>query len=311
MKFIRAFAPGTVANLGPGVDVLGLALDGVGDEVRVSRGKGNAITVEVVGPEEIPRDPAHNTAAIAASEVLRRARAEGDGLSIQVFKGLPLAGGQGGSAASAAAAAVATDALLGSRLSREELLAACLAAEQVVAGRHADNAAAALYGGLVLVRSLDPIDVVALRYPRGLRIVLARPAQRLATERARAALPATLPREIALAQAAQVGALVAALAAGDFELLARSVEDHIAEPSREPLLPGFAEAKRAALEAGARGSSISGAGPSAFAFAEDEASGKRVAEAMVAAYRARGIEAEARVFAIDARGARVISKEED
>ena len=104
---------------------------------------------------------------------------------------------------------------------------------------------------------------------------------------------------------------MAALAAGDFELLARSVEDHIAEPSREPLLPGFAEAKRAALEAGARGSSISGAGPSAFAFAEDEASGKRVAEAMVAAYRARGIEAEARVFAIDARGARVISKEED
>lgn len=308
MTSTHAFAPGTVANLGPGLDILGLALEGVGDEVRVSRSAAAGLTVEVLGAEEIPLDPARNTAAIAASEVRRRAGVEGEGLSIQVRKGLPLAGGQGGSAASAAAAAVATDALLHARLSREDLLEACLVAEEAVAGRHADNAAAALYGGVVLVRSLDPIDVLRLPYPSGLRIVLARPEQRLATERARAALPETLPREIALAQAAQVGALVAALAAGDFDLLARSVEDRIAEPSREPLLPGFAEAKRAALRAGACGCSISGAGPSAFAFAKDEESGKRIAEAMVKAYRAKGIEAQARVFAIDERGARVISK---
>ncbi len=311
MKSVHAFAPGTVANLGPGLDILGLALEGVGDEVQVSRAAGSGISVDVVGPEEIPRDPARNTAAIAAAEVLRRAGAGETSLRIEVRKGLPLSGGQGGSAASAAAAAVATDALLRARLSLEELLEACLAAEEVVAGRHADNAAPALYGGVVLVRSLDPIDVVRLTYPRGLRIVLARPEQRLATERARAALPATLSRETALAQAAQVGALVAALAAGDLSLLARAIEDRIAEPARQPLLPGFAEAKRAALEAGAHGSSISGAGPSAFAFVHDDESGMRVGKAMTAAYRAAGVAAEARVFTIDARGARVISMEDD
>ncbi len=306
MSSVRAFAPGTVANLGPGLDILGLALEGVGDEVVVSRSGTPGLTVEVFGASEIPTDPARNTAAIAASEVLRRARAEQVGLHLEVHKGLPLAGGQGGSAASAAAAAVATDALLTVRLSREALLEACLAAEVAVAGRHADNAAAALYGGVMLVRSLDPIDVVSLRYPASLKVVLARPAQRLTTEQARAALPLTVSRETAIAQAAEVGALVAALAAGDLDLLTRAVEDLIAEPAREPLLPGFAEAKRAALEAGARGCSISGAGPSAFAFAENEASGNRVAEAMILGYRERGIEAQARVFSIDTRGARIL-----
>lgn len=306
MSSVRAFAPGTVANLGPGLDVLGLALEGVGDEVVVSRSEEPGLTVEVFGSSEIPTDPARNTAAIAALEVLRRARAEQVGLRLEVHKGLPLAGGQGGSAASAAAAAIATDALLTVRLSRGTLLQACLAAEMAVAGRHADNAAAALYGGVVLVRSLDPIDAVSLRYPSSLKVVVVRPSQRLATEQARAALPPTVSRETAISQAAQVGALVAALASGDLDLLARSVEDRIAEPARQSLLPGFAEAKKAALAAGARGCSISGAGPSTFAFAENEAAGHRVADAMVAAYQERAIPAQSRVFSIDIRGARIL-----
>src|SRR5262249_27427152 len=153
---------------------------------------------------------------------------------------------------------------------------------------------------------LDPVDVVALRYPASLKVVVVRPAQRLTTERARETLPPTVPRETAISQAAQVGALVAAFASGDLDLLARSVEDRIAEPAREPLLPGFAEAKRAALAAGARGCSISGAGPSVFAFAEDEVSGNHIAEAMVAAYMKREILAQARVFSIDTRGARIL-----
>jgi homoserine kinase len=305
MNSARAFAPATVANLGPGLDILGLALDGPGDEVRVAHVSGSGVTIEVIGPAEIPRDPARNTAGIAALEVRRRAGASGVGLAIEVRKGLPLAGGQGGSAASAAAAAVATDALLAARLSREDLLAACVAAEEAVAGRHADNAAAALFGGVVLVRALEPLDVVSLKYPVQLRVVLAEPAQRLSTGEARAILPATVPRETAIAQAAQVGALVAALASGDLKLLARAVEDRIAEPVRAALLSGFAEAKRAALDAGALGCSISGAGPAAFAFADGEETGRRIAEAMTAAYRAAGVGARARVCAIDARGARL------
>jgi homoserine kinase len=310
MNAVRAFAPGTVANLGPGLDILALALDGAGDEVRVARVPGSGIVIESSGHPEIPREPGRNTAGIAAARVLDRAGAPKTGLAIRVVKGLPLSGGQGGSAASAAAAAVAVNALLGSPLAKADLLEACLSAEEAVAGRHADNAAAALFGGVVLVRSLDPLDVVALRFPENLLVVLAEPEQRLRTEDSRAALPRSVDREVALSQAAHVGALVAALAQGDYDLLRRAVEDGIAEPARAPLLPGFSEAKAAALEAGALGCSISGAGPSAFAFAVGEDRGRSIADAMLAAYRGRGIEARARVCAIDRRGARVLEAPE-
>lgn len=304
----RAFAPATVANLGPGLDILGLALEGLGDTVTVERASGSGVTIRDSGHPDIPRDAAWNTAGIAAAAVLTRAGAKAMGLAIEVVKGLPLSGGQGGSAASAAAAAVAVNALLPSPLARSDLLEACLAAEEAVAGRHADNVAAALFGGVVLVRSLTPLDVISLPFPEKLRVVLVEPEQRLRTEEARAALPSTVDRETALAQAAQVGALVAALATGDDDLLRRSVEDRIAEPARAPLLPGFSEAKSAALTAGALGCSISGAGPSAFAFASGEASARRIGEAMVAAYRGRQIGARARVCRIDAIGARVLEK---
>jgi homoserine kinase len=310
MNAVRAFAPGTVANVGPGLDILGLALEGPGDTVRVERAAGSGVTVEDSGHPDIPRDAARNTAGIAASHVLARAGEPGIGLAIRVVKGLPLSGGQGGSAASAAAAAVAVNALLGSPLAKADLLDACLAAEEAVAGRHADNAAAALFGGVVLVRSLDPLDVVALRFPEDLLVVLVRPEQRLRTEESRAALPRSVDRGVALAQAANVGALVAALSRGDYDLLRRSIQDGIAEPARSKLLPGFPEAKAAALEAGALGCSISGAGPSAFAFAASEESGSGIADAMVAAYRGCGIAASARVCSIDARGARVLEAPE-
>ena len=274
MSAVGAFAPGTVANVGPGLDILGLALEGPGDTVRVARSAGSGVTIEDSGHPDIPLDAARNTAGIAASEVLARAGAPRTGLAIRIVKGLPLSGGQGGSAASAAAAAMAVNALLGSPLTKVNLLDACLAAEEAVAGRHADNAAAALFGGVVLVRSLDPLDVVALRFPEDLLVVLVRPDQHLRTEESRAALPRSVDRDVALAQAANVGALVAA------------------------------------LEAGALGCSISGAGPSVFAFAANEESGREIADAIVAAYRGRGIAASARVSSIDARGARVLEASE-
>jgi homoserine kinase len=308
MNAVRAFAPGTVANVGPGLDILGLALEGPGDAVRVERLASSGVTVEDSGHPDIPRDAARNTAGIAASHVLARAGEPGIGLAIRIVKGLPLSGGQGGSAASAAAAAVAVNALLGSPLAKADLLDACLAAEEAVAGRHADNAAAALFGGVVLVRSLDPLDVVALRFPEDLLVVLVRPEQRLRTEVSRAALPRSVDRDVALAQAANVGALVAALARGDHDLMRRSVQDRIAEPARSKLLPGFPEAKSAALEAGALGCSISGSGPAAFAFARGKDSASRIGEAMINSYERRGVAARARTCRIDARGARVLEQ---
>jgi homoserine kinase len=303
---VRAFAPGTVANLGPGLDVLGLALKGAGDTVTVQRAAGGGITIRDSGHPEIPREAERNTAGIAAARVLERAGAARTGLVLEIVKGLPLSGGQGGSAASAAAAAVAVNALLGSPLSKTELLEACLVAEETVAGRHADNVAAALFGGVILVRSVDPPDIVRLPFPENLLVVLLQPEQRLSTEDARAALPHSIDRSVAVAQAAQVGALVAALAARDFGLLSRAVEDRIAEPARAPLLPGFAEAKAAAIRAGALGCSISGAGPAVFAFAASEETASRVGEAMIAAYEAKGIAARVRARGIDPVGARVL-----
>lgn len=310
MRLVRAYAPGTVANLGPGLDILGLAVTGAGDTVTAERTADPKLRIRSSGSPEIPADPEKNTAGIAAALVRKAAAAEATGFTLEIVKGLPLSGGQGGSAASAVAAAVAVNEVLGSPLTRDELFEPCLAAEEAVSGRHADNVAAALYGGIVLVRCLQPLDVVRLSFPEELRVVLAAPRQSLRTEESRACLPSSIPLAVALAQAAHVGALVAALGAGDRELLRRSIEDRVAEPVRAPLLPGFAEAKAAALEAGALGCSISGSGPSAFAFAAGEESARRIGEAMVAAYRSRGVEATARVGTIDTQGARVVGVED-
>ena len=168
--------------------------------------------------------------------------------------------------------------------------------------------APSLYGGIVLARSLDPPDVVRLDSPKGLVVVLAEPRLRLRTEEARRRLPASVSREIAITQAANLAAMVAALARGDLELLSRAVEDRIGEPVRAPLLPGFARARQAALQAGASGCSISGSGPAAFAFARDANAARRIGAAMADAYRAEGVEAAVRVARIDSRGTRVVAE---
>jgi homoserine kinase len=301
---VRAFAPGGIGNLGPGLDILGCALTGPGDVVVARRVETRGVHVERSGHPELSSDPAQHASAIAATDVLRRAGAD-IGVSLSVEKGLPLAGGQGGSSASAVAGAVAVNALLGSPLGEQAVLLAALAAEERVAGRHLDNVAPALMGGIVLVRSVDPVDIVRIPAPPELRIVLVHPEQQLLTAQARAVLPSSVDRATVVAQAAAVGAMVAAFHAGDFLLLRRAVDDRIAEPARAPLLPGFIEAKEAALNAGAYGCSISGAGPTAFAFADSDAGADAIAAAMCHAYAIAGVSASSRVARVDTRGARV------
>jgi homoserine kinase len=305
-----AFAPGGVGNIGPGLDILGLALAGVGDTVRAEWSDGSGIQIRDPGHRDLPSDAERHASGIAAWAVIQRAgdsRSGRRGIALTITKRLPLSGGQGGSAASAVAGAVAVNALLGGPLDRAALIDAALAAEERLAGRHADNIAPSLLGGIVLIRSLDPLDLVELPIPDELLVVVARPEQQMRTAEARAVLPAEIPRAAALHQAAQVGALVAALAAGDYNLLGRAIDDRIAEPARARLLPGFREAKQAALEAGALGSSISGSGPTAFALVRGPDAGHRVALAMQRAYAACGYPCEVRVAEIDRRGARVLS----
>jgi homoserine kinase len=307
---VTAFAPGGVGNVGPGLDILGLAVEGAGDAVRAEWTREPGIHVRDPGHPSLPRDPARHTSALAARAVLVAAGeplSGGRGIALTVRKGLPLSGGQGGSAASAVAGAVAVNALLGGPLDRLALLDACLVAEETVAGRHLDNIAPSLMGGIVLIRCMQPIDVVALPVPDELIVVLVRPEQQMRTADGRAVLPAALSLDLALHQAAQVGALVAALALGDYALLGRAIDDRIAEPARAGLLPGFAQAKAAALAAGALGSSISGSGPTAFALTRGRETGERVAAAMVSAYARAGQRSDARVAPVDRVGARLLS----
>jgi homoserine kinase len=302
---VRARVPGSIGNIGPGIDILGCAVTDLYDEVHAQRREAPGVTIVDPGHPELPRDAGAHASAIAAAEVLRLAKADHVGIALRVRKGLPLSGGQGGSAASAVAGAIAANALLGNPLEPLGVLRAALEAEAHVAGRHADNVSPALLGGVVLVHGVDPLDVVRIPFPTSLRVVLVHPAQRLRTADARAVLPRTLDRGIALRQAAHVAAMIAAFTSGDLDLLRRALRDEIAEPARAKLLTGFVEARDAALTCGAIGCSISGAGPTSFAFAADDASASGIASAMVEAYRRSGVDASSRIARIDEHGAQV------
>ncbi len=301
----RAFAPGGIGNIGPGLDILGCALTGPGDVVEARVDGPPGIWIEEPGHDELPRDATRHASGLAAIEVLRLAQRTDVGVTLRVEKNLPLAGGQGGSAASAVAGALATNAVLGRPLDGHALVRAALAAEEQVAGRHVDNIAPCLFGGVLLIRRVDPLEFVRLPVPAWLRFAIARPDLTLATQRARQLLPDVVDRATALAQAAAVAAMVAALCMNDPSMLHGAVDDRIAEPARAPLIPGFNDVKRAALAAGALGCSISGAGPSIFALADGDAAADAALRAMLEAFAANGVEAEGRVASVDERGARV------
>jgi homoserine kinase len=307
MQSYCAEAPGGIGNFGPGLDVLGVAVSGLADRVWAVRDdEYSGVRIDRPGHPDLPRDPTRHAAGIAAMEVLRVCGRSEMGVSLRCEKGLPLSGGQGGSAASAVAAAVAVDALLGRTLTTDELVRAALSAESKISGRHADNIIPSLVGGIVLIRSLEDMDFVKLPVPESLAFVVVHPAYRVSTQEARRALPEWVDRPTTIHQSAQVGAIVHALATGDLELLGRAMDDRIAEPTRTPLLPGFTDAKRAAIEAGAFGCSISGAGPSAFAIVDDEKLGEEVGTAMVEAYGRRNVKAEWRIARVDEKGTRIL-----
>lgn len=307
MDRVEAFAPATVANLGPGFDVLGLALAGLGDRVIAARRDGPLRVVSIEGDDgRLPLAIDANTAGIAARETLKLAGHALEGVALTIKKGLPIGSGLGSSAASAVAAAWAVNALIGSPLSRADLVPACLAAEAVVSGHHADNLAPSLFGGLVLVRRVDPLDLVRLPVPTGLKIVVVTPAFALATKAARAALPAAFALTDLIRNAADLGALVAACHADDAALFGRSLNDAIATPARLPLIPGGAEAVTAARAHGALGAGISGAGPSVFAIVADAGSAAMVGEGMRAAFTDAGLNATVFTSPLDAPGARLV-----
>lgn len=307
-RAIIAYAPGSIGNFGPGIDVLGVALTGAGDEVRASFNGTSEIVVAESGHPDLTRNPARHASAIAAREVLQRAGFSEYGVTLRVLKGLPLAGGQGGSAASAVAAAVAVNQLVsdagGDALDSHALLSATLVAESTVAGRHLDNLAPSLLGGVVCVRSIDPPDVSRVPVAAAMWIALAHPEIKVRTADARAVLPASVPRSVLIEQLAAVSALITGLTTGDLELVGRAMTDHYAEPARASLVPGFYAAKAAAVDAGALGGSFSGSGPTTFMVCATEAIALAAAEAMRWSYEVSGVACTARVATLDFEGAR-------
>jgi homoserine kinase len=280
-----AFAPGSIGNVGPGFDVLGLAVDGIGDTVTVELTSDESRVDDITGrdAELVPREAARNTASIAAIAWLR-AHGESRNVIVTIDKGLPLSGGMGGSAASSVAGAYAAALACDARPDPIEIIAAALEGEAAVAGRHLDNLAASALGGLALSLSVDPIDAVKIDVAASWFVALVTPNVRIETKAARALLPESWPRAMWVQQMANTAALAHAFATGDEALLSRALDDRYAEPLRAPLIPHFHDVKRAAVLGGAFACSISGSGPTVFAIARDEATAHVAAAAMQHAF---------------------------
>lgn len=305
----RAFAPATVSNVACGFDVLGFAIEGPGDLVVAEEQEENGVVIADLQGDEgrLPRQTERNTAGVAVRALLERAGLSGRGIALSIEKRMPLASGLGSSAASAVAAVVAVDALLGLGAPRPELLACALEGEKMACGSaHADNAAPSLYGGFVLVRGGAALEVVELPLVPRLTCALVRPHVAVETRGARLVLGDSVPLPAVVAQCGNLAALVAALFRQDLELLSRALVDHVAEPKRAGLVPGFREVQAAARQAGALGCSLSGSGPSIFALCASPESAERVADAMKAALDALAIPADRWVSPAGTRGAHLL-----
>lgn len=308
MSFVRACAPATVANLGAGFDILGMAVQGPCDTVEAAlRAEPGAVLLSITGDGgALPRAPQRNTATVAAAAVLCLAGVE-TGVALRLHKGLPLNSGLGSSAASAVAAALATNACLGEPLARAALLPACLAGEAAVSGRHADNVAPALFGGICLIAGTEAAQIQPLPVPSALSLALVTPAVDVPTRLAREVLPQQVSLAQLVAQTAAVARLVAALYREDLPALAQAMEaDGIVEPARARLMPVLPEARAAAKAAGALGLVISGAGPTLCAVCDGAAAAQAVARALEQVCEAAGIECAARVTRVDSAGARLL-----
>ena len=298
-----AFAPASVGNVGVGFDILGHTVAGVGDRARVRRTADRAVTIRAIEGIKIdlPLEAARNTAG-AALVSLQESLGLEHGFELVLEKGIPLGSGMGGSAASCVAALVAANALLDAPLSREALYPHALIGEAVASGgRHGDNVGPMLLGGLVLA-SRDRL--VRIPVPEAWHCVLVHPDAVLETRRAREALRGDYQLGEFVAQSGQLALVLAGCFKGEAELVRAGLRDLLVEPRRAPLIVGFGEVQAAALAAGALGSSISGAGPSVFAWFESQAQAQAAAPSMQAAFAAKGSSSQAFVSPVAGPAAR-------
>lgn len=302
-----AFAPGSVGNVAIGFDILGFAVDAVGDRVSIERVRRPGVTISAVRgiAGELPRDPAQNTAGRALL-AMHEALGLDFGLNLEIDKGIPLGSGLGGSAASAVAAVVAANALLGSPRPKLELLKFAMQGEAVSSGSlHVDNISPSLFGGLVLTVGIDHPRVKQIPVPGEVRAVIVHPHMVLSTREARAILKRSVEMSDFVWQTANLAGFISGCYTNDLDMIRACFEDVVIEPQRQALIPGFAAVRAAAISSGALGCSISGAGPTMFAWClEHEA--QRVCSEMIREFGRGGVEVDHWVVPVESQGARVI-----
>lgn len=308
MESIRIFAPATVANVSCGFDILGFALYEPGDEIILTRSKTGKIKIkEITGDDgNLPLEVEKNSASAVVKNILAHLDIK-TGIDIVLHKKMPLGSGLGSSAASSVAGAFAINQLLGSPLTKAELLRFTMQGEGVACGyEHADNVAPCLFGGFVLIRSYEPLDVIQIPTPDNLYATVIHPQIEIKTKDARDILRKEIQLKNAIKQWGNVGGLIAGLFTSDYRLIGRSMEDHIIEPIRSILIPGYIEVKNAALDTGVLGCGISGSGPSIFTLSEGKATALKAGKKMSEEFKNLGIENDIYMSKINSHGPMIL-----
>lgn len=308
MSSIKIFAPATVANVACGFDIFGFAVDNPGDEVIVSKRDDSKIVISSITGDEgkLTYDVNRNTVTVPIIAYLQKIGSQ-QGFDVELHKKMPLGSGLGSSSASAVAGVFAANELLDKPLSVKELLPFSMEGERVACGSaHADNVAPSLLGGFVVVRSYHPLDVFKINTPSELFVSIVHPDIEVNTKDARHILRAEVSLKNTITQMGNVAGMITGLLTDDYGLIGRSMKDVIIEPVRSILIPEFDNVKQSALENGALGCSISGAGPSIFAFSRGKETADKVGAAMKATFENAGIAANLFVSGINQQGPKVI-----
>ena len=301
---IKVFPPGTVANLVCGFDVLGLCLHEPADEMEVTLTNNGQVIIRSADGYQLPSEPALNTAGAPLLEIMQQL-GDDTGFEVLIKKNIKPGSGVGSSAASAAGAVVAANHLLGNIFTKEEMVSFAMFGEKVASGvKHADNVAPCIYGGITLIRSIFPLDIISIPSPP-LFVTVVHPQIEVKTSDARQILKKQVLLKDAIKQWGNIAGLVAGFMKNDYELIGRSLEDVIIEPIRSILIPGFDEVKRKSKNAGALGGGISGSGPSVFMLSKTEATAQAVKNEMHDVYNEIGLDHHVYVTKINNEGVRI------
>ena len=303
---IKIVCPATIANLNCGFDVMGLCLDGIGDEMVIRKVAEKGIRITKITGADLPLETQKNVAGVAGLALLDAVVSD-FGFEIEINKKIKAGSGIGSSSASAAGAVFGINELLGRPFTKHELVYFAMKGEAVASGsEHADNVAPCLLGGFTLVRGYNPLDVIKIESPDELHAVVLHPHIEVKTSDARAVLKPEVSLKNAITQWGNLGGLIAGLYTKDYGLIGRSLNDVIVEPARKHLIPNFDEVKNAALQNGALGSGISGAGPSIFALCKGQDSANTVAKKMDEAYQNTGIAFDIHISKVNDEGVKAI-----